>query len=135
MQVDTYDVSRPSDIGPALRRIAVHRMDALCVVGDPLVNTRLADIAAFALKYKLPSIGTSRQFVEAGGTLYHGPELAQLVERTIYLVDRILKGERPAELPVEQPSGYDLVVNLKTASSMGRAIPTPMLARATEVIE
>jgi putative ABC transport system substrate-binding protein len=135
MQVDTYDVSRSQDIGPALKRIVAHRMDGLYVIGDPVINPRLPDIATHALKHKLVSIGTSRAFVEAGGLLYYGPELADQVERLVRQVDRILRGARPADLPIEQPVVYELVVNLKTAHALGRTIPPPMLMRAAEVIE
>ena len=135
MQVDTYDVSRLQDIAPTLKRIAAHRMDGLYVIGDPIINPRLADIAAHALKHRLVSIGTSRAFVEAGGMLYYGPELADQIERLVRQVDRILRGARPAELPIEPPVAYELVVNMKTAEALGRTIPQPMLMRATEVIE
>ena len=135
MQLDTYDVTRPQDIAPTLRRIATHRMDGLYVVGDPLVNTRLAEIATFALKQRLPSIGTSRAFVDVGGMLYYGPDIADLIERAVGHADRILRGARPADLPIEQPGKFELVVNLRTAQTLGRTIPPPMLARATEVIE
>ena len=135
MQIDTYDVTRVQDIAPSLRRIVAHRMDALYVIGDPVVNTRLAEIAAHALRHKLVSIGTSRAFVDAGGMLYYGPELADLVEQLVRQVDRILRGTRPADLPIGQPAVYELVVNLKTVHALGRTLPPPMLMRATEVIE
>ena len=135
MQLDTYDVSRPQDVAPNLKRIVAHRMDALYVIGNSVINPRLAEIAAYALKHKLVSIGTSRAYVDVGGMLYHGPDLADQIERVTGQVDRILRGTRPADLPVEPPGRYELVVNLKTALALGRTIPLPMLMRATEVIE
>ncbi len=135
MQIDTYDVTRAQDIVPTLKRIVAHRMDALYVIGDGVINSRLPEIAAFAIKHKLVSIGTSRRFVEAGGALYYGPDLEQLVERTVTHVDRILRGAKPAELPVEPPAKYELIVNLKTAAVLGLALAPAMLSRATEVIE
>lgn len=135
MQVDNYEVARPQDIGPSLRRIVAHRMDALYVVGDRLLNPRLPDIAAHALRHKLVSIGTSRAFVDAGGLLYCGPDLADQIELVTAQVDRILRGARPADIPIEPPGAYELVINLKTALALGRTLPAPMLMRATEVIE
>ena len=135
MQIDTYDTPRAQDIPGALKRIVAHRMDALVVLSDGVVNTRLPEIASFALRNRLLTIGNSRQFTEAGGTLCFGPDIVGLLERTAYFVERILKGAKPAELPVEPPPRYDLVVNLRTALAMGRSIPPPMLLRATEVIE
>ena len=135
MQLDTYDVSRPHDIGPTLKRIVAHRMDALYVIGDQVINPRLPEIAAHALKNKLASIGMSRAFVDAGGMLYYGPDLADQIERLTGQVDRILRGARPGDLPVELPGKYELVVNLRTANMLGRTIPQPVLMRATEVIE
>lgn len=135
MQIDTYEVSRPHDIGPTLKRIVAHRMDALYVIGDRVINPRLPEIAAHALKSRLASIGMSRAFVDAGGMLYYGPDLGDQIERLTGQVDRLLRGARPADLPVEVPGKYELVVNLKTAQAVGRTIPPPMLMRATEVIE
>ena len=135
MQVDNYDVSRAQDIGPSLRRIMAHRMDALYVIGDRFINTRLPEIAAQALRHKLVSIGTSRAFVDAGGMLYCGPELGDQIERVTGQVDRILRGARPADVPIEPPGVYELVINLRTAQALGRTLPPQMLMRASEVIE
>ncbi len=135
LQVDTYDATRPQDIAGSLKRIVAHRMDALYVVGDGVINSRLPDIAAFALKHKLVSIGSTRQFVEAGGMLYCGPDVGNMIERTVSHVERILKGAKPGELPVEQSARYELIVNQKTAQLLGRTVPQPMLLRANEVIE
>ena len=135
MQVDNYEVTRAQDIGPSLKRIVAHRMDALYVMGDRLFNPRLPDIAAHALRHKLVSIGTSRAFVDAGGLLYCGPELADQIALVSAQVDRILRGARPADMPVERPGAYELIVNLKTAHALGRTLPPPMLMRASEVIE
>jgi len=93
----------------------------------------LKRIADFALKSRLPSVG-NRQFVDAGGLIYYGTDLAASYGRVAYYVDRILKGAKPADLPVERPSKFELVINLKTAKQIGLTIPPNVLARADKVI-
>jgi putative ABC transport system substrate-binding protein len=91
-------------------------------------------IGDFALKSRLPSIGT-REYVDAGGLMYYGADLADSYRRVAYFVDKILKGAKPAELPVEQPTKFELVINLKTAKQIGVTIPQPLLYRADKVIK
>jgi putative ABC transport system substrate-binding protein len=91
-------------------------------------------IVDFALKSRLPSIGT-REYVDAGGLMYYGADLADSYRRVAYFVDKILKGAKPAELPVEQPTKFELVINLKTAKQIGVTIPQPLLCRADKVIK
>jgi putative ABC transport system substrate-binding protein len=92
-------------------------------------------IAGFALKSRLPSVYTTRQAVDAGGLMYYGADLADSYRRVAYYVDRILKGTKPANLPVEQPTKFELVINLKTAKQIGLTIPPNVLARADKVIK
>ena len=92
-------------------------------------------IAGFALKSRLPSTYTQREAVDAGGLMYYGADLADTYRRVAYYVDRILKGAKPADLPVEQPTKFELVVNLKTAKQIGLTIPQKVLARADRVIK
>jgi putative tryptophan/tyrosine transport system substrate-binding protein len=94
----------------------------------------LKRIADFALKSRLPSVG-NRQFVDAGGLIYYGTDLAASYGRVAYYVDRILKGAKPADLPVERPSKFELVINLKTAKQIGLTIPQSVLFRADRVIK
>jgi putative ABC transport system substrate-binding protein len=89
----------------------------------------------FALKSRLPSVYNSREFVDAGGLMYYGADLADSYQRIAYFVDRILKGAKPADLPVEQPTKFELVINLKTAKQIGVTIPPEVLARASRLIE
>jgi putative ABC transport system substrate-binding protein len=89
----------------------------------------------FALKSRLPSVYNSREFVDAGGLMYYGADLADSYQRVAYFVDRILKGAKPADLPVEQPTKFELVINLKTAKQIGVTIPPEVLARASRLIE
>jgi ABC-type uncharacterized transport system substrate-binding protein len=91
-------------------------------------------IAGLALKSRLPSVYSNREAVEAGGLMYYGADLADSYRRVAYYVDRILKGAKPADLPVEQPTKFELVINLKTAKQIGVTINTDVLARATRII-
>ena len=92
-------------------------------------------IAGFALKSRLPSTYTQREAVDAGGLMYYGADLADSYRRVAYFVDRILKGAKPADLPVEQPTKFELVINLKTAKQIGLTIPPEVLARANKLIK
>ena len=92
-------------------------------------------IVGFALKSRLPSVYPQREFVDAGGLMSYGADLADSYRRVAYFVDRILKGAKPADLPVEQPTKFELVINLKTAKQIGVTIPPNVLARADRVIK
>jgi putative ABC transport system substrate-binding protein len=110
------------------------RPDGLYVLGGPLMTANQKRIAAFALKSQLPSMYYNREAVDAGGLMYYGADLADIYRRVAYYVDRILKGAKPADLPVEQPKKFELVTNLKTAKQIGVTIPQNMLSRADRVI-
>ncbi|MGE5305357.1 MAG: ABC transporter substrate-binding protein [Alphaproteobacteria bacterium] len=109
------------------------RPDGLYVSGGPVMNANRKRIVDFALKSRLPSMG-SREYVEAGGLLSYGADLADSYRRVTYYVDKILKGAKPADLPVEQPTKFELVINLKTAKRIGLTIPPSVLGRADRVI-
>jgi ABC-type uncharacterized transport system substrate-binding protein len=106
------------------------RPDGLYVLGSPLMNTNLKRITGFALKSRLPSTYSFRAAIDAGGLMYYGPDQADSYRRVAYFVDKILKGAKPADLPVEQPTKFELAINLKTAKQIGLTIPLEMLARA-----
>ena len=111
------------------------RPDGLYVPGGgPLMSTNLKRIVGFAIKSRLPSVYYDREFVDAGGLMYYGADIAESYRRVAYYVDRILKGTKPAELPVEQPMKFELVFNLKTAKQIGVTIPPEVLARADRII-
>jgi putative tryptophan/tyrosine transport system substrate-binding protein len=111
------------------------RPDGLYVPsGGQLINANIKRIVGFALKGRLPSMYSSRQFVDAGGLMYYGADLSDSYRRVAYFVDRILKGTKPADLPVEQPTKFEFVINLKTAKQIGLTIPPNVLARATKII-
>jgi ABC-type uncharacterized transport system substrate-binding protein len=105
------------------------------VLRGPLMNANQKRTIGFALKSRLPSVYSTREAVDAGGLMYYGADLADSYRRVAYFVDRILKGAKPAELPVEQPTKFELVINLKTAKQIGLTIPPEVLARANKVIK
>ena len=108
-------------------------MDSTCL-RDPLTLANRKRIADFALKSRLPSMYVRREFVDAGGLMSYGADITDSYRRVAYYVDRILKGAKPADLPVEQPTKFELVINLKTANQIGVTIPQSMLYRADKVI-
>ena len=110
-------------------------MDSTRSARAPLMRPNRKRIAAFALKSRLPSVSSSGEFVDAGGLMSYGADLADSYRRVAYFVDRILKGAKPADLPVEQPTKFELVINLKTAKQIGLTIPQSLLYRADKVIK
>jgi putative tryptophan/tyrosine transport system substrate-binding protein len=111
------------------------RPDGLYVIASPLMTANQKRIAGLALRSRLPSMHYSRDAVDAGGLMYYGADLADSYRRVAYYVDRILKGAKPADLPVEQPTKFELVINLKTAKQIGLTIPQSVLYRADKVIK
>ena len=135
LDVATFEIRRGEDIVPAFAAIK-DRADALYVVGsDPLIVTRRVAIRTLAAAARLPTMHSTREYVEAGGLLSYGPNYAELFRRAGNYVDKILRGAKPGDLPVEQPTKFDLVVNLTTAKALGLTIPESFLLRADEVIE
>jgi putative ABC transport system substrate-binding protein len=119
----------------ALSAITKDRPDALFVLFDPILFTLRARIAEFANRHRLPAMYPHREYVEAGGLMAYGADLHDNYRRAAAYVDRILKGAKPADLPVEQPTKFELVVNLKTARALGLTIPPAVLARVDEIVE
>jgi ABC-type uncharacterized transport system substrate-binding protein len=115
--------------------LSKERLDGLYVRGGPLISANQKRIIGFALKSRLPAMYGTREFVDAGGLMYYGADIAEGYRRVAYYVDRILKGAKPADLPVEQPTKFELVINLKTAKQIGLTIPQSMLYRADKVIK
>ena len=122
------------DLDGAFATIARDGANALVVLGTPMFFTERERLVALAAKNRLPAMFTSRQFVVAGGLMAYGASLDDLLRRSATYVDKLLKGKSPAELPVEQPTKFELIINLKTARSLGLPIPTSMLGLADEVI-
>ena len=111
------------------------RAEALCVIADPLVTTNRIRINTLALGARLPTMHGFRELAEAAGLMSYGPSFLDLYRRSGDYVDKILRGIKPADIPVEQPTKFDLVINLTTAKALGLEIPSTLLARADEVIE
>ena len=107
----------------------------LLVLGDPLMYSLRREIADLSAKFRLPAVYQSREWVEAGGLVSYGGDRRQLYRRAAEYVDKILRGAKPGDLPVEQPTKFDLVINFKTAKALGLTIPPSLLQRADQVIE
>jgi putative ABC transport system substrate-binding protein len=104
------------------------------LLSSPIISVRSEQIAAFAMKHRLPAISPFRRFADAGGLMAYGPDFNDFRQRAASYVDRILRGVKPGDLPIQQPTKFELVVNLKTAKVLGLAIPQSVLLRADEVI-
>jgi putative ABC transport system substrate-binding protein len=131
----SHEVRSPSDLPKAFDSIAAERSDAMIVDGDPLLVSHRHSIVEFAAAHQLPAMYGLRDFVDAGGLIAYGASIFGIWRRVASYVDKILKGAKPADLPVEQPTEFELVLNLKTAKALGLVIPQMILARADEVIE
>jgi len=129
------DVRGPDEFERAFASMAEQRVDAVLVVADALFVSHRSRIAELEARHRLPSMHGLLPNVEAGGLMFYGPDLVAVYRRAAFFVDKIFKGAKPADLPVEQPSKYDLVINLKTAKALGLAIPPSLLLRAAHVIE
>jgi len=132
---EVADLQHPEDLDSAFETIVNKRVEALLIVGSPLVYFLRQRIADAALKHRLPAIINVSQFVQAGLLMSYGPNLEDQYRRAAVYVDKILNGALPADLPVEQPTKFELVINLKTAKALGVSIPVALLATANEVIE
>jgi ABC-type uncharacterized transport system substrate-binding protein len=133
-QTQYLDVLDPNGIETALRAASRGRADALLTLTSPLLRSERARLADFAVKTRIPAMYNDIQFVEAGGLIFYGVSFRDLDRRAATYVDRILKGAKPADLPVEQPAKFELVISLKTAKQIGIAIPQRVLQRADRVI-
>ncbi len=135
MRVLSLGVKTEEEIKSALAVMARERPDALLVLADRLLLHHRALIMDFATRHRLPGVHAYRELVEAGGLMSFGPSYADMHKRAAYFVDRILKGAKPGDLPVERPSTFELVINLKVAKALGLTIPQSVLLRGTEVIQ
>jgi putative ABC transport system substrate-binding protein len=134
LEVTASEIRRAEDISPAFDALK-GRADALYVCVDPLVNTQRIRINTLALAVRLPTMHGLREYVEAGGLMSYGPNLPDLLRRAADYVDKILRGAKVGDIPVEQPTKFDLVINLTTAKALGLIVSPTLLARADEVIE
>ena len=134
LDVVTLELRRAEDIAPAFEALK-GRAEALYVCAESLVTTNRVRINTLALAARLPTMHSIREYVEAGGLMSYGPNFPDLWRRAGDLVDKILRGAKPADIPVEQPTKFDLIINLTTAKALGLDVPPTLLARADEVIE
>jgi putative ABC transport system substrate-binding protein len=134
-QLDTIELHHADEMPGAIAAAKAHDADALFVLADPIFNFPPNRLPELALQAHLPAISFIRSFAQAGGLFSYGPDYAGLARLGAHYVDRILKGAKPADLPIEQPSKFLFVINLKTAKSLGLEIPLSLLAQADEVIE
>ena len=122
----------PDDVDSVMKTAVKERVDAAFLLSCPVIPSRIADVA---IKQRVPMVFTSTSYVQAGGLMAYGPALTEAYRRAAEYVDKILRGARPADLPVEQPTQFELAINLKTAKALGLTIPPSLLARADQVIE
>jgi putative ABC transport system substrate-binding protein len=134
LTIQPWEVRAADDFEKVLAALSKERPDALYVPGGTLLRASEKRIVGFALKSRLPSMYNNREYVDAGGLLFYGANVAESYRRVAYFVDRILKGAKPSDLPVEQPKKFEFVINLKTAKQIGLTIPPNVLARADKVI-
>jgi putative ABC transport system substrate-binding protein len=135
LQLVRADVSQPRDLDRVFERFVSNRAQGLLVLTDPMLSAQAPRIAELATHHRLPAVYWAPWFVEAGGLVAYSADYNALIRRAAYYVDRILKGTTPADLPVEQPTKFELVLNLKTAKALGLTIPQSVLQRADQVIE
>ena len=125
----------PDDFSAAFAAVSSSRAHALLALGNPINFRGRQLIADFALKNRLPSVYDERLFVDAGGLMSYAPSFTDSFRRAATYVDKILRGAKPADLPIEQPTKFELVINVRTAKALGLTIPPSLLARADQVIE
>jgi len=135
VRLDVVDVRRPSEVESAVEKMIRQGAQALIVVSDPMFVSQARQIVELATRHRLPIAAEVRDFTEAGGLLSYGPRRKERWRQAAEQLDRILRGAKPGDLPVEQPTKFELVINLKTAKALGLTIPQSVLFRADEVIE
>src|SRR6476620_3828100 len=135
VQLDVVEIAKQSDLDDAFLKVGSIRPDAILVVADPLLANLQPKIAEFLIQNRLPSIYTYREQVLAGGLVSYATNYYELFRRAATVADKILKGANPSNLPVEQPTKFELVINLKIAKALGLTVPPSLLARADEVVE
>jgi putative tryptophan/tyrosine transport system substrate-binding protein len=135
MQLQLLEAREPNEFEGAFAVMAKQRVDALLIVSDGMFVLHRARLTDLAIRNRLPSMHAVREMVEAGGLMSYGPSIVVAWRRAAFFVDRILKGANPADLPVEQPTKFELVINLRTAKALGLTIPASLLQRADQVLE
>jgi len=135
VQLRTIEVATPNEIPTGFEGAKAGRAEGLVIEPDAMFWNERARIVGLAAKYRMPAIYPEREYVDDGGLLAYGPNIPDLFRRAATYVGKVLKGAKPGDLPIDQPTRFELIVNLKTADALGLTIPPPILARADEVIE
>ena len=135
VRLEPHEFRSPDDFERLSRKIAGNRPDALMTTADSLLISYRTRIVDFAVKHRLPSMYPTREFVLSGGLMFYGGSIPEMFQQVAAYVDKILKGTKPADLPVEQPTKFEFVINLRTAKALGLTIPQTLLQRAGEVIQ
>jgi putative ABC transport system substrate-binding protein len=130
-----FQLQELGDLPATFRGMEGKEANALIVFSDALFNSARRQIVALAAEHRLPAIYEGREFVEDGGLISYGPDIVEMTRRSAAFVDKILKGANPADLPIEQPTRFEIAINAKTAKALGLSLPPVLLARADEVIE
>jgi putative ABC transport system substrate-binding protein len=134
IEVRLFEVRQPSELADAFAAFVKWRAGAVLALPAPMIGNELVQLSTLGAVHRLPIIYLRREFAEAGGLVTYGPSLSESYRRAATYVHKILQGAKPAELPVEQPTQFDLIVNLKTAKAIGLEVPPSILVRATELI-
>jgi putative ABC transport system substrate-binding protein len=135
LKAQIFQARTPDELEAAFSGMADAQVDSLVVLEGVMIFNNAKAIAALAGKLRLPAIFFDAGFVDAGGLLSYGPNFSEMHRRTAYFVDRILRGSKPGDLPVEQPTKFDLVINVATATKLGLTMPPALLLRADRVVE
>jgi putative ABC transport system substrate-binding protein len=135
VRIDAIDARNIEELDTVITALSAKPPDALLVATDPFLAGRVHEIVTATIQQKLPALFGFREYPQAGGLMSYGANLADMYRRVATYVDRILKGAKPADLPIELPTKFELVINLKTAKALGLNVPTTLLFRADEVIE
>jgi ABC-type uncharacterized transport system substrate-binding protein len=135
VELQVLEARSPGDFDAAFAAMAAKRAGAVHVLGDVMFVTHRARLAALAAKGRLPAMYSQREYVDDGGLMSYGPKVTDNFRRAASYVDRILKGAKPGDLPIERPTAFELIVNLRTAKALGLTIPQTLLARVDEAIQ
>ena len=135
LKITPIEIARPEDVETAFARMAKEGIDSVVATNDPLQQNERHRIFALALNYRLPTMAVNEQMAEAGALMSYGADNLEIFRRTFVFVDKILRGARPSDLPVEQPTKFDLVINLKTAEALRLEVSPLIIARATKLLE
>ena len=135
VRIDAIDARNIEELDTVITALSAKPPDALLVATDPFLAGRVHEIVTATIQQKLPALFGFREYPQAGGLMSYGANLADMYRRVATYVDRILKGAKPADLPIQLPTTFELVINLKTAKALGLNVPTTLLFRADEVIE